>query len=319
MFAACSFALAMASLSIATAQPAAAEPSGTTTTFEIGVGAALLANLIKLQIDEGRSDRDGRQAMALMLADQDGGDASALSFRNGSDQPPPATLRALRLQILTTAISGEDKRVAYEALRRCWNKVVSPEPSSAPTAAPAAPSAALRSYPEAAGQSKAPDAQTNCASQSADEHATIGALIDEYDASVAFANAPSLWQQVVDDRIGSHAADNQLRLRTLFMLGEVFLGYQPPSLRGPTLFKANEAGTTFSLQDAITDCVSTPSLFGCIQQIGAAEQSVASDHRTAIACGFTRLTWLPSYTAVTMARKAGPIDENTTFGDAPGC
>lgn len=287
-------------------EPAAAKPDGKTTTFEIGVGTALLGNLVKLSIDNGKANRNARDAMDLM---EDTSRLDKLHFSRtvpGSSATPPRSARGLRAEILEAVRLDKAalNRDQYEILRTCWNSVIVPapaDPGSGKNAAPAAPT-----QPSATGAV----AKLDCTARDKDTDYAVKSVIDKYDASVAFSTAPSLYQQIVDLQVGSHKPENVVRIQTIYTLGELFLGYKP----GPA---PPIPGAAVSLSDVFTSCVAKPDLFGCIGKIGDAEASAAADHRVAVACAFARLAWLPSYSAIKL--QPGPIDMDTNFGAARGC
>jgi hypothetical protein len=278
-------------------QPAAAQPDGKTTTLEIGIGAALLGNLVKLSVDNGKANRNGDDAMHLIEAPS----PDTVRFPNaqpGSALPDRAmpSARGLRAQILAAVKAGNAPatRDQYEVLRTCWNSVILPPP----------PDAGADKNPAAA------PAKVDCTKLPGDVAAVVNTVVDPYDASVAFATAPSMYQQIIDLQVGSHTTENVLRVHMLYVLGELYLGYRPKLPPGTPAAALDAKGV-------LTSCFLKPDLFDCAGKIGDAEASAAADHRTAVACGFARLAWLPTYSAIKM--QPGPIDENTNFGAARGC
>jgi hypothetical protein len=122
-------------------------------------------------------------------------------------------------------------------------------------------------------------------------------LIDQSDAQAAFTNALPIEQQITAASVDSYSTQNRLRLRVVKLLAIRFLQQVFPGNAGG----GGTGGTTFSLQDFITNCATSSSLSvtGCLPQIGAAETEAASAHRSKVACSFAEVNYMPMYSAIT--------------------
>ena len=287
-------------------RPAYAKPDGKTSTYEIIVGGALIGYLLKLGVDNGKANRNAGNAMDLMKSSE--ADLQLLKDPATPADLPPPTARGLRTALLA-AVHDDTKsalREQYEVLRDCWNSLIVSPPISADAAKkPLLTFAQVTASAPPAGT----PALTGCSAlRKAVSNQFVDSRVDLYDAYVAFTTAPSLFQQIIDLNVGSHVADNTIRIRTVYLLGENFLGFRVTPSKPPF--------ASVSVKDVFASCVTNKSPFDCIAQISAAEASAAAAHRTAVACRFARETWLPSYSAV---KTASHIADDAEFAGVPGC
>ena len=256
-------------------------------------------------------------------------------------------------------------RRPYEALRTCWNRLIYVEPPAAKDA-PAKPDASASEKPKAlvAGTpSPAPlIAPGSCAAGVVPEGQPLdivfaGQYVDLVDAAAAFASAPSLRRQIVDQRVGTYRTENIERGEVLARLGGAFAAtspaavpivhYRPKSGKFGAHADVAASGIPGEINAGYTSCVVKFAAFGCFSALESAETSLESSLAAAAACRFARRYWLPPvgtiaqvYSAQMIASAApdywpfptpaGPatvptspslaeIESETRFGSVPGC
>ena len=290
-----------------------------------------------------------------------------------------ASLDQIRAQIIQTvafmpksAPKGQmpkDWRRPYEALRACWNRLIYVDPKASSAAAPAAakPDASASAKPEllASGTpSPAPlIAPGNCAAGVVPDGQPLdiifaGQYVDLVDAAAAFTSAPSLRQQIVDQRVGTYRSANVGRGEVLARLGGAFAATSPAAVpvvhyksrSGPFGAHAEVAasGIPGEINAGYTSCVVKFSPFGCFSALDTAETNLESSLATNAGCRFARRYWLPPvgtialvYSAQMIASAApgywpfptadvpapavptspslADIEAETRFGAVPGC
>lgn len=162
--------------------------------------------------------------------------------------------------------------------------------------------------------------------------------IDLIDLAAALRDNISLFDQVVNERVGSNAEDDLLRAQFLLITGDIvdqnIRAVKPSSKEGA----AGQSAVAIPLQDIINNCIVSGSraTVGCLTTLNQTEQALASDHAHAVACSFATRNWLPTVTATRriFQRNKGPLPvdpdsappsspfhftSSTFIAAAPGC
>jgi len=149
--------------------------------------------------------------------------------------------------------------------------------------------------------------------------------IDMVDLKTAVDTAPTLYQEVLDLRVGSHIDDNDLRAHYLYVLGRAL----DDALKNPKpgFIVTGASGTgSINISTLAKSCVFSLTATDCISALGSAESTAAADRRQDVACDIARRSWLPSYTAIKRvyatwisSMPGKEIPYNLDFGAVPGC
>jgi len=315
----------VAILATALVAPASAAPSGKTSTAEIVAGSALLFYLGKLGIDNGKADRAGRSADAILDADRSNGISD-------SWVPPASTsLRSVRVAILNdvATLAGADKptsepfqtnRKSYESLRACWNNFVfaTPPPKPATTTTPD-----QKTSTTTVAAVPVPTPPPGCMGAFNDikvSYVPPRSDLDQTDLASAIAGGPTLFQQVQDLRVGSYVDVNDLRAQYLYDVA-LALHY---AIGGPPKLRPGVATITsaVNISALATSCVTALNGIGCASALSDVESVAASGRRKDVACDIAARSWLPTYTAIRRIYRSGGgamITKDTLFGAVPGC
>ena len=130
--------------------------------------------------------------------------------------------------------------------------------------------------------------------------------IDQMDLAAALKST-SLFQQVVDQRVGSFAIDNYLRALLLETAAAAFVNKVNSVTAANTTQAATEGAVTFGdLSSVFAKCrPGSASPLDCISTLDGIEQKVATTHNHEAACAFARYTWMPTFTAIKLASQNG--------------
>ena len=126
--------------------------------------------------------------------------------------------------------------------------------------------------------------------------------LDLIDLSASLSDK-SVYQQVLDQDVGSHDISDALRSTFLTLVAEKLIeeivSYAKNPSNAPLL---DGQPTAKSLQDTITGCLSSTSslssMFGCVNGIATIQQSISVAQSNRAACNFARSAWLPTFTAI---------------------
>jgi|GEM_PF-4337074 len=304
----------VAAFAAAAAVPAAASPDGKTTTAEISSGAGALYYLYRLTSDNRKADATGRDAdqlfdskFASVRSIVPTKAAEELARSRGIALPAKTTvtvsisMRQARLNVLNDLMAANTNdpslRKAYETFRACWNAFVFAAKADA----------------------------TNTKGETCEKGAAIPAGIDETDLQAALDAAPTTYQQVLDQRLGTYTDENQMRANFYAVYGDSLdLLINPSRGQVHNLDASTATSTTGSINvsDLVKNCATALDLLGCIGSLGAAESTAAANRRLDVACDVARRMWFPSLTTVKRVRKANgdrDFDERALFGAVPGC
>jgi hypothetical protein len=298
------------------AVPASAAPNGKTSTYEIVTGAAAVYNGLKLLVDNANANKSGREAEHFMNWRTRTAPDVAVSSDPKTDVSTLLELRAILIRNVHDAPRNQAWRQPYEALRTCWNQFVFakapaaktiPTPTATGGAAPAGGSTPAPA--PTSSSSTAPPLTADC---------TTGVQWtklqdDELDTKDAFASAPTLYQQILDAKVGTYVPQNEVRADILYLQSYYFLRFYFPNTSVPPPSATQSLNDVFSFYKS---CIGGTDISGCLTALQGAETGAASFHRAKVACGFARNAWLPTVTLVT---REPAVVQSTDFGAVPGC
>ena len=334
-------ALAIAALiTFQTPLAASAAPNGKTSTTEIMAGTGLVYYLAKLHIDNAKADATGKAADQVIEINR--------RLNPARKEIPGTSLRDIRTTLLHHVAVATDSsgqwRTNFENFRTCWNLFIFAQPASkqapqSPKATPqtggASPSrGSPASTALAAAPTGAPPAKTGSDAASTADSCVAGfdkidvalnksndSTVDFTDLASAMNSAPTLYQQVLDLKVGSHRDDDDLRAHYLYFAA-LAIDQQiplPPSLQsasGAIDVSGIAKSCIFSLTDAMA----------CVTALGTAESTAAADRRQDVACDIARRSWLPTFTAIRRTYKdwsANPAGKSKpddgSYGAVPIC
>jgi hypothetical protein len=185
--------------------------------------------------------------------------------------------------------SGSKKKTKKPSTTK---KPKSPTPTAAtvPTPAPSKPPTITHSCDDLLRDVTA----TPAPGHSLDYSASVAPL-DYIDLSNALTTAPSLMQQVEDQDVGSHGADDVIRGAFLLQSGWSFI----QSIENVGGAPQSAMGVSYSaLSDAYKNCTSASSIFDCVSSLGSIENSLAQARNQRVACDWATGVWLPTYSEI---------------------
>lgn len=235
-------------------------------------------------------------------------------------------------------------RLRFEHYRNCWNQAIA-QPKSA---APSSSSAQTETKPNDSAEKSSGDKATEgalkapsnpCAALMTDYPELLTNLpFDQIDFTSSLSDT-SLYQQVTDQDVGSHALNNSFRVIFLFMAAKALAGELPQLAKGGPFLAAGITPTTIGglLSACISSSLTISGAVGCAEAAGGIEQAIATAQAKHDACAFSRGMWMPKYTNIitTLQSQSGdnvirfdaqsPPPQKATdraridYGPAPGC
>jgi len=308
------------------ATPVYSAPNGKTSTAEIVAGVGALYVLSQYFSALSKSKGSSGQAEGIVDATTDGVASKpgvapvtyAWSLRN---------IRDLIIYDVASAISGSKTsnkiavwRQEFEHYRGCWNRIlVQPAGAGANSGAgnssPAKPptnqsgdSLITLDSSTSAGPANPTTTPKNAAkpcdalfqdfnkSLVSEKGAQPILAFDLTDLTSALSDK-SLYQQVLDQDVGSYATDNAIRSLFLTYIGEkLAIDIQTTGLTGA---KATGAGVK-DYTSAVTNCgiKLAADAFSCIGSLISLQQAFSAQRSQHDACVFSRGVWIPSFTAI---------------------
>jgi len=126
--------------------------------------------------------------------------------------------------------------------------------------------------------------------------------IDALNLTQSLASAPSLLQELSDENIGSHVADNVVRIAFLIRTGANLLHEIAPR-RYPSILAPNAAGGAPLVLESdytsvYTNCITASPLsaLSCLASASTIEQKLETNRQQKIACDWAKSVVLPTYT-----------------------
>lgn len=300
---------ALALLILTVSAPHVATADGGTAAVVISSGASALFSAGQLLTTNEHSKGARKQAEMLLASDASAWAPSYAVVDGEAGANAPLSLLALRSTVLAT-VAGDgdmlpDRRAAFETLRSCWNDFV---------LVPVTVNGA-RIIPD-------------CLRPVQPVLSTLG--LDALDGEDAFANAPTLVQEVAIEQIGGNVVENRERELVVALLAIVFLDlYEPSQMRFRVISTAN--GTIVFPQPVSVGTVETPTaapttvpaeatgcpLGGttgpCLDSLSLLLPAV-SGVLQADSCAFAREAWIPPYSRIRHPQPTEP-----RYGEPPSC
>jgi hypothetical protein len=332
-------------VTLAQPYPASAAPNGKLYTAETVAAGAIIYELLHLAVDAHKTAGSVRAANDVFLATPADGD----SLANERAKVIYAVAKSVALTNTDPNLKFQRTRLRlyYEDLRSCWNTAFSdPAPVSSPKPPEKASAAPTDATGSAAGGAhkligtsgdRAATPQATPKPPSCDALATNDGYeppdtIDAIDLAVSLKSAPSLFQEVLDQRVGSYDNNNLIRAQYLqgvaadFVTRTAVLAPTPSPMLGILSFGTGS--------DLFAKCFSklVASPIDCATELETLEVAAASALSHRKACDWSRHAWLPMFSAVKTvwasprAPTSPPTDartirviNDTDFGAAPSC
>jgi hypothetical protein len=139
----------------------------------------------------------------------------------------------------------------------------------------------------------------------------LSQYVDLIDLKNALQSAPSLFQEVGDQNVGSYAVENFVRARFLNAAAIKVLALIVPTPSPSPLstgLKALGEPITFStVSGLITDCGPTISALKCVGDLATLQAAIEKTQVTHDSCKFAKGAWLPPYTRLTRVFGGGAL------------
>jgi hypothetical protein len=235
-------------------------------------------------------------------------------------------------------------RVRFEHYRNCWNEAIAQPKSAAPSSSSAQPETKPSDSADKPSGGKATEGAliapgNPCAALMTDYPELLTNLpFDQIDFTASLSDT-SLYQQVTDQDVGSHALNDSFHVIFLFMAAKALTGELPQLSRGGPFLTAGITPTTIGglLSACISSSLTISGAVGCAEAAGGFEQAIAVAQAKHDACAFSRGMWMPKYTSIitTLQSQSGdnvirfdaqsPPPQKATnrsridYGPAPGC
>jgi hypothetical protein len=206
-------------------------------------------------------------------------------------------------------------RGQFEHLRGCWNQSVA-QPSTSSSSPAAQPPSGAGGATQPAAAPNTPPAQTSPPAQTpagpkpgssacdllvVDYPQILRKLpFDQIDFAASFSDT-SLYQQVANQDVGSHALNNSFRELLLFAgANELISQSLPPKRRaaGPNATGVTATNYSQLFSASISTSLTFSGALGCAAAVGGIEQALASALPQHDACAFSRGMWMPQFTAI---------------------
>jgi hypothetical protein len=331
------FAFVLTTMMFTAPERGRSQANGATTTAEITLGIGVLVYLEQYFVALSKSKGSAAQADAIADAHLPLSQYAYFNYGGPDSKIPPNlmnpalaqaaagnwTLRLLRdLIIYDVVVAAQSKqahiplwRGKFEHYRGCWNQVIAQPASTASTAPPSQPKAAAPSTgTPVPGGSTSPQTTTPNPADSAGKTACDLVLVDYPDLlgsakpkipfdATDFAGSfsdTSLYQQVLNQDVGSHALNNGFHEIFLFIAGHELTQSLVNATREHAFSPTPALGDYTSLLSAcVTNAITFGGALGCISAIGGIEQTLAKAQSQRDACAFSRGMWIPRYTILT--------------------